>query len=172
MVIIKGQTYKTPAGLILKVKTVRESGIHTLELIDEKGNVIPERRNSFGHVVERSERICTEETISSFKKVTLLILMFLSFTTYSQQKFVLAVNSKHKVEMIDELKTISFNGRIYEIKQGTRRGWIIKDSITWVYGHNPKKFKDMVKVGFYNNFKNYVVSTKTEKLKSLENGSN
>ncbi|MDI6034020.1 hypothetical protein QLS91_13140 [Flavobacterium sp. LB2P84] len=63
------QVFRTPQGRILKVKTIRESGIHTLITIDEKGGVIPDKKNSFGHVVDRSERLCSEETIKSFKKV-------------------------------------------------------------------------------------------------------
>ena len=69
MEVKKNQTYKTPAGLFLKVKTVRNTGLHTLELIDKKGNVIPEKRNKRGHVITRNIRICSEETIRSFKKV-------------------------------------------------------------------------------------------------------
>jgi len=69
MEIKKNQTFKTPGGLLLKVKNVRESGVHTLELVDEYGNVVPERRNRSGHVIERSLRICSTETIRSFKKL-------------------------------------------------------------------------------------------------------
>ncbi|TDE53791.1 hypothetical protein [Flavobacterium sp. GT3P67] len=63
------QVYKTPQGRILKVKTIRESGIHTLITIDEKGEVLPDKKNSFGHVVDRSERLCSDETIRSFKQI-------------------------------------------------------------------------------------------------------
>ncbi|MHC0442349.1 hypothetical protein [Flavobacterium sp. 3-210] len=69
MALQVNQKYKTPAGLLLKVKTVRESGLHSLELIDKEGNVIPYKRNSFGHVIQRSDRFCSTETIESFKKV-------------------------------------------------------------------------------------------------------
>lgn len=69
MEVKKNQTYKTPAGLFLKVQTVRESGLHTLELIDKKGNVIPEKRNKRGHVIMRNIRVCSEETIKSFRKI-------------------------------------------------------------------------------------------------------
>lgn len=63
------QIYRTPAGLFLRVKTTRESGLHTLELIDKKGNVIPDEKNSFGHVINRSERFCSTETIQTFKLI-------------------------------------------------------------------------------------------------------
>jgi len=69
MKIKENQTYRTPEGRILRVKTVRESGLHTLELINKEGNVIAEKRNSFGHVILRSERFCSTETIESFKKI-------------------------------------------------------------------------------------------------------
>lgn len=69
MAIQINQVFKTQAGKLLKVKTIRESGIHTFVQIDENGNVIEDRKNSFGHVVDRSERLCSEETIRSFKQV-------------------------------------------------------------------------------------------------------
>lgn len=69
MAIQINQVYKTSSGKLLKVKTIRESGIHTFIQIDENGNVIEDRKNSFGHVVDRSERLCSEETIRSFKQV-------------------------------------------------------------------------------------------------------
>lgn len=71
MAIEKNQTYKTATGSLLKVKTVRKSGMHTLELVDEKGNPFPERRNTAGYIIKKSERICSEETIKSYKKVIL-----------------------------------------------------------------------------------------------------
>ncbi|EJL66916.1 hypothetical protein PMI10_00496 [Flavobacterium sp. CF136] len=69
MEIKKKQIFKTPAGLYLKVKIIRESKLHTLVLVDKKGNLLPERRNNRGHVIERSDRLCSEETILTFKKV-------------------------------------------------------------------------------------------------------
>lgn len=69
MTIKSDQKYKTPAGLILRVKTVRESGLHTLVLIDKQGNIIPEKRNKRGHVITRNIRVCSEETIKSFRKI-------------------------------------------------------------------------------------------------------
>lgn len=69
MTIKSDQKYKTPAGLILRVKTVRESGLHTLVLIDKQGNTIPEKRNKRGHVIMRNIRVCSEETIKSFRKI-------------------------------------------------------------------------------------------------------
>lgn len=166
MEIKKNQTFRTPVGLFLKVQTVRESGMHTMVLIDKKGDTIPEKRNTRGHVIQRTERLCTEETIRSFKKVAIAIMLVLSTSGFAQKKFVLAENSAHKVVMTDHLKTIVFDGRVYEVPK--RRGWyrMRNDSITWIYGHDPKNFKDMVKIGFYNEFKSYVLSLKTDNLKT------
>jgi len=66
-----GQIFETPAGLFLKVKKIGEVGVHTFWLVDEKREIVPERKNSFGHVVVRNVRVCTEETIRTFKKVKL-----------------------------------------------------------------------------------------------------
>ena len=68
MEIKKNQVYRTPNNRIVRVKTVRECGLHTLETIDENGNVIGDVKNSFGHVIDRSDRLCSEETIRTFKK--------------------------------------------------------------------------------------------------------
>lgn len=164
MEVKKNQTYKTPVGLFLKVTTVRESGLHTLSLIDPKGNPVEEKRNTRGHVIQRAQRICSEETIRSFKKVAIGMLLLFSSLGYSQKKFVRSEDSKHKVMMIGQMNTLSFDGRIYSIDK--KRGWyhMKNDSIIWVYGHNPTNFKDVVKVGFYKDFQHYVVSIKTEKL--------
>jgi hypothetical protein len=64
-----GQTFRTPAGLLLKVKKIGAVEVHTFWLVDEKGEIVPERKNSFGHVVTRNIRVCTEEAIRTFKKV-------------------------------------------------------------------------------------------------------
>lgn len=69
MAVEKDQVYKTNEGRFLKVKTIRESGIHTLTTIDKEGNSIPDRRNSSGHIVDRSDRFCSDETIRTFKKI-------------------------------------------------------------------------------------------------------
>lgn len=63
------QVFKTPKGLYLRVKKVNESGTHIFQLIEKDGTEVPERRNKFGHVTERNIRVCSEETISTFKKV-------------------------------------------------------------------------------------------------------
>jgi hypothetical protein len=68
MRVKENQTYKTPVGLLLRVKTIGQSGTHILELIDKKGNIVPEKRNKRGHVITRNIRVCSEETIRSFKK--------------------------------------------------------------------------------------------------------
>lgn len=69
MVIEINQVYKTPEKRLLRVTTLRDSGVHTLITIDREGNVIPHKKNSFGHVIDRSERLCSEETIATFKKL-------------------------------------------------------------------------------------------------------
>lgn len=69
MEIKKKQKYITPSGALLKVKTVRESGVHTLILIDKEGNTLPEKRNKRGHVIQRATHLCSSETISSFKQI-------------------------------------------------------------------------------------------------------
>lgn len=165
MEIKKNQTFKTPVGLYLKVKTVRESGLHTMQLIDEKGKPVQEKRNVRGHVIERSERVCSNETIKTFKKIAIAFLLLICLPSYSQKKkFVLGEDSKHNVLMIGQMQTISFDGRIYSINK--RSGWYVdrNDTIIWVYGHNPSNFKDVIKVGFYKDFQHFVVSLKTEEL--------
>jgi hypothetical protein len=91
-----------------------------------------------------------------------LMLMTISLSSYSQKNFVRSENSKHKVTINQGVDTLQFDGRTYFIDP--KRGWYRNDSIIWVYGHDKKKWKDVVKVGFYNDYKSYVVSTKTEKL--------
>ncbi|MBE8727947.1 hypothetical protein [Flavobacterium hungaricum] len=81
MTIKINQIYKTDTGFFLRVKVVRDSGLHTLELIDRNGNVIPDQKNSFGHVNQRSERFCSEETIESYK-----FIHKSNFNKYSNEK--------------------------------------------------------------------------------------
>jgi hypothetical protein len=69
MAIEVNQVFKTSEGRLLKVKTIRESGFHTLTTIDKNGEAIPDMKNSFGHIIDRCDRLCSEETIRSFKKV-------------------------------------------------------------------------------------------------------
>jgi hypothetical protein len=69
MAVEANQVYKTPEGRILRVKIVRETGIHTLETLDQDGNIIPDAKNSLGHIIDRSDRLCSDETIRSFKKI-------------------------------------------------------------------------------------------------------
>ena len=96
------------------------------------------------------------------KIAIILILTMISISAYSQKQFVLAENSKHKVTINEDGTALRFDGRTYFIDQ--KKGWYRNDSIIWIYGHDPKNWKDMVKIGFYNDYKNYVVSIKTEKL--------
>lgn len=93
--------------------------------------------------------------------LTIVVLLMSSFC-FSQKNFIRSENSKHTVTINQDGTALQFDGRTYLIHQ--KRGLYLNDSIIWVYGHNPKKYKDMIKVGFYNNYKNHVVSIKTEKL--------
>jgi len=97
------------------------------------------------------------------KKSISIALLLMSSLCFSQRHFVRSENSVHKVTINQDGTALQFDGRTYFIDQ--KRGWYRNDSIIWIYGHNSKRFKDMVKVGFYNNYKNYVVSVKSEKLK-------
>jgi hypothetical protein len=71
MAVEKNQVYKTKEGRFLRVKIIRELGIHTLTTIDKEGNIIPDKKNSHGHIIDRSDRFCSDETIKSFKKIKL-----------------------------------------------------------------------------------------------------
>lgn len=68
MAIEKNQIYKTPSGKLLQVAQVMESGFHHFKEVDKEGNRIYDKRNSFGHVVHRSNLVYSEEIIHSFKK--------------------------------------------------------------------------------------------------------
>lgn len=94
--------------------------------------------------------------------ITILMIMLIGISSYSQKKFVLGEYSVHKVTINEDGTALKFDGRTYFIDK--KRCVYRNDSITWIYGHDLKNWKDFVKVGFYNNFKNYVVSIKTEKL--------
>jgi hypothetical protein len=96
------------------------------------------------------------------KIAIVLMLTIVSLSSCSQKHFALAKDSVHKVEINIDGTALKFDGRTYFIHP--KRGWYRNDSIIWIYGHDRKNWKDMVKVGFYNNYKNYVVSIKTEKL--------
>jgi hypothetical protein len=96
------------------------------------------------------------------KIAIVLMLMTMSFSTYSQKHFVRSENSKHRVSINQYGNELKFDERTYFINK--KKGWYRNDSIIWVYGHSSKNWKNMVKVGFYNNYKNYVVSVKSEKL--------
>lgn len=66
--------------------------------------------------------------------------------------------------MTEYLKTIIFDGQTYEIRPSVNRPNYYKhDSITWVYANIPGDFRRMIKIGFYNDFKNYIISEKFEK---------
>jgi hypothetical protein len=69
MKILKNEVYETQDGLLLKVQKVNDCGTHIFKLVDEKGKDIKERRNHRGHVTLRATRVCTNETVLTFKKV-------------------------------------------------------------------------------------------------------
>jgi hypothetical protein len=100
------------------------------------------------------------------KKAIVTIALIITTTSFAQRKnFVRAENSKHKVVMTEFLKTMTFDGKTYTINE--RRGVFQyrKDSIVWVIGQDPNNWgHNPIRIGFYNDFKNYVVSSKTEKL--------
>jgi hypothetical protein len=102
------------------------------------------------------------------KKIILLALFFVSSLLFSQKNnFVKSNNSTHKVVMTEFLKSMTFNGKKYEINE--RRGVFKyrKDTIVWVYGQDPNHWGiKPILIGFYNDFKNYVVDTKTESTHS------
>lgn len=64
-----GEIYKTKDGRLLRIKTIRECGLHTLETIDQNGNIVPDKLNRQKHIIDRCERFCTEELIKIFKKI-------------------------------------------------------------------------------------------------------
>ena len=99
------------------------------------------------------------------KKIIIGFLMLLNATSYCQSRFVRSEESKHKVTLLSkDLDSFYFDNRLYVVYKRSGMYKMKKDSITWIYGHNPFHFKDMVKVGFYDDFKKYVISIKTEKL--------
>jgi hypothetical protein len=63
------QIYLTKDSRLLKVKRGLEAGVYAMQTVDEKGKVIPNKRNSFGHVIDRCERFCSGETIKTFKLI-------------------------------------------------------------------------------------------------------
>jgi hypothetical protein len=99
------------------------------------------------------------------KKTLVTIALIISTTSFAQRKnFVRSENSKHKVVMTEFLKTMTFDGKKYTINE--RRGVFQyrNDTIVWVYGQDPARWGHKpILIGFYNDFKNYVVSAKTEK---------
>jgi hypothetical protein len=66
--VLKNEIYKTKSGKLLQVSAVRESGFHHFKEIDKEGNPVSDKRNSFGHVVHRTDLVYSEEIIKSFKK--------------------------------------------------------------------------------------------------------
>lgn len=101
------------------------------------------------------------------KKILFIISVLFIVSCSSQYKYVYEKDSKHTVKMKEHLKVIEFDSDIYLIKQnepGKRIGWYIdrSDTIVWVYAKHNNDVANVIKIGYYNNFKNYVVSQDTE----------
>jgi hypothetical protein len=96
------------------------------------------------------------------RNLLMIIFLLLSIGSVAQKKFVKSADSKHIITSIAD-DYIKFDGRDYYIHP--KRGWYKSDndSITWVYGHSKDNWADMVKIGFYNDRKGYVISIQTEK---------
>ncbi len=69
MAVEVGQIYRTKEKVFLKVKTVRESGLCTMQLLDDNLIPVEDVRNTKSHIVLRAERFCTVEIVESFKRV-------------------------------------------------------------------------------------------------------
>lgn len=68
MELKKRGVYKTKLGNYLRFESKGEV-MYNFVLVDEKGNLLPEKRNGFGHVVIRSKQQYSGETIKSFKLI-------------------------------------------------------------------------------------------------------
>jgi len=55
----QGQVYQIGAEL-MRCKTIRESGVHTFQLVDKDGFAWGQTRNSKGHVVCYGDRLITQ----------------------------------------------------------------------------------------------------------------
>ena len=99
------------------------------------------------------------------KKLIIISVLFLSFNSFCQEK--------RSVVMTEHLKTLIYNGQTYEIRQSKHRpNYYVQDSITWVYANIPGDFRRMIKIGFYNDFKSYIILEKFEKRLNRINKSN
>ena len=63
-----GKVYRAESGNLLKLESKTEF-MYNFVLVDENGDLIPEKRNKFGHVILRSKRQYSEEIANSFKLV-------------------------------------------------------------------------------------------------------
>jgi hypothetical protein len=108
------------------------------------------------------EKSFFDSFLAMMKMSATVFLFLITSSSFSQKRFVRAENSSHTVTINQDGTALQFDGRTYFVDP--KRGWYRNDTIVWMYGHDKNKWKDMVKVGFYNNYKNYVVSVKSEKL--------
>lgn len=63
-----GQVYIAQSGNYLRLVS-KGSIMYNFILVDKENIPIPEKRNTFGHVVLRSLRCYSEETVLSFKQL-------------------------------------------------------------------------------------------------------
>jgi hypothetical protein len=63
-----GKVYVSESGNLLRLESKTEL-MYNFVLVDENGDLIPEKRNKFGHVILRVKRQYSEEIVNSFKLV-------------------------------------------------------------------------------------------------------
>ncbi len=68
MKVVFGGVYLAESGSYLRLVSKGEI-MYNFILVDKDNVPIPEKRNRFGHVVVRSARCYSEETVESFKLV-------------------------------------------------------------------------------------------------------
>lgn len=68
MKVVIGGVYQAESGNHLRLESKGEV-MYNFILVDENDVPIQEKRNKFGHVILRSQRQYSEETVASFKLV-------------------------------------------------------------------------------------------------------
>jgi len=68
MKVVIGGVYQAESGNYLRLESKGEI-MYNFLLVDENNVPIPEKRNKFGHVILRSQRQYSEETMASFKLI-------------------------------------------------------------------------------------------------------
>lgn len=68
MKVVIGGVYLAESGSYLRLESKGEIMCNFI-LVDENNVPIPEKRNRFGHVVLRSKREYSEETVNTFKLI-------------------------------------------------------------------------------------------------------